>query len=332
MENKYKGIWIYAEVKDGAPTKPVLEILGKARELKAYNEEEITAVMLGCCDKEQAQFLIEHGADNVILGESSALAEYSARPYEEALTQLVQKYHPSILLYAATSQGRDLAPRVMVSLKTGLTADAIDLGFDQDGVFYQTTPAYSGKLLANIVILEKRPQMATVHPGIFEPMERDTTRSGNIIIEHLDITADEGYALEERIPKQREASNLEDAAIIVSGGRGIKEQKDFELLKKLADLLNGSLACSRPVVDNGWLDHSCQLGQSGASVKPQLLFNFAISGSVQYSVGIQKARTIISVNRDKYAPIFDMSHYGAVTDYKGLVEALIEELEKRRGI
>ena len=170
----YKGIWVFAEQQNGVLNPAVLEILAKALELKAHTGEELTAVLLGDGVSALAETLFAYGADSVILAEDRALASYSARPYEAALTQLAEKYKPSIILYAATSLGRDLAPRMMVSLKTGLTADAIDLGFDRDEVFYQTTPAYGGSILAHIVILEARPQMATVRPMMFEPIEPRT--------------------------------------------------------------------------------------------------------------------------------------------------------------
>lgn len=170
-KDDYKGIWIFAEQEHGSLEPTVLELLAKAQELKAHNGESITAVLLGCDVGQLAETLFSYGADEVIVADHPALKEYSARPYEKALTQLVEKYGPSILLYGATPLGRDLAPRIMVSLGTGLTADAIDLGFDEDGVFYQTTPGYGGKILAHIVILEKRPQMATVHPQICAPIE-----------------------------------------------------------------------------------------------------------------------------------------------------------------
>ena len=184
-KENYKGIWIFAEQRNGILNSVTLELLAKAQELKAHNGEDITAVLLGSGVASLSDTLIAHGADQVIVAEHENLASYSARPYQQALTQLAEKYNPSIILYGATTLGRDLAPRMMVSLKTGLTADAIDLGYDEDGVFYQTTPAYGGKILAHIVILEKRPQMATVRPMMFTPLEADTSRTGRVITESV---------------------------------------------------------------------------------------------------------------------------------------------------
>lgn len=326
----YKGIWVYAEQQNGKLHPAVFEILAKALELKAHNGEEITAVLLGHNVAPLADTLFAYGADKVLLAECAALRQYSARPYQAALTQLAEKYKPSMILYGATSLGRDLAPRMMVSLNTGLTADAIDLGFDEDDVFFQTTPAYGGSILAHIVILDARPQMATVRPMMFEPIEPRKDAVGEIIRETVAVEADTDYEVLKTEPKQDTGDAIEGAEVLVSGGRGIKEEADLELLRELAALLDGKLAASRPLVDNGWLPHDLQIGQSGASVKPKYIFNFAISGSVQYQVGMQSAGCIISVNHTKGAPIFDISHYGAVADYKTVLPALIAEIKARK--
>jgi electron transfer flavoprotein alpha subunit len=326
----YKGIWVFAEQQNGKLNNTVLEILAKAQELKAHTGEDITAVLLGKDVSGLAQTLFEYGADQVILAEDSALEQYSARPYQAALTQLAEKYKPSIILYGATSLGRDLAPRMMISLKTGLTADAIDLGFDKDDVFYQTTPAYGGSILAHIVILEKRPQMATVRPMMFDPIEPKTGAQGKLISEKVDVKPDPDFEVLETAPKEDTGEAIEGASVIVSGGRGIKSEEDLAQLKKLADLLGGKLASSRPLVDVGWLPHEKQIGQSGTTVKPKYIINVGISGSVQYQVGMQNSGCIISINHTKGAPIFDISHYGAVADYKTVIPALIEEIEKRK--
>lgn len=329
-KSDYKGIWVFAEQQHGKLNGTVLELLAKAQELKEHTGEEISAVLLGKDVAGLADTLFAYGADNVILVEDDALENYSARPYEAALTQVAEKYKPSIFLYGATSLGRDLAPRMMVSLNTGLTADAIDLGFDRDDVFYQTTPAYGGSILAHIVILEARPQMATVRPMMFEPIQPRTGFVGNLITETVTVDADPDYEVLETAPKQDTGDSIEGAQVIVAGGRGIKEEADLNSLRELASLLGGKLAASRPLVDNGWLPHDKQIGQSGTTVKPKYIFNIAISGSVQYQVGMQNAGCIISVNHTKGAPIFDISHYGAVADYRSVVPALVEEIRKRK--
>ncbi len=329
-KSDYKGIWVFAEQQNGKLNGTVLELLAKSQELKEHTGEEISAVLLGKDVSHLADTLFAYGADKVILVENDALENYSARPYEAALTQVAEKYKPSIILYGATSLGRDLAPRLMVSLNTGLTADAIDLGFDKDEVFYQTTPAYGGSILAHIVILEARPQMATVRPMMFEPIEPRVGAKGQIITETVTVEADPDYEVLETAPKQDTGDSIEGAQVIVAGGRGIKEEADLASLKELAELLGGKLAASRPLVDNGWLPHEKQIGQSGAAIKPKYIFNIAISGSVQYQVGMQNSGCIISVNHTKGAPIFDISHYGAVADYRSVIPALVEEIKRRK--
>lgn len=329
-KSDYKGIWVFAEQQNGKLNGTVLELLAKSQELKEHTGEEISAVLLGKNVSHLTDTLFAYGADKVILVENDALENYSARPYEAALTQVAEKYKPSIILYGATSLGRDLAPRLMVSLNTGLTADAIDLGFDKDEVFYQTTPAYGGSILAHIVILEARPQMATVRPMMFEPIEPRVGAKGEIITETVTVEADPDYEMLETAPKQDTGDSIEGAQVVVAGGRGIKEEADVAVLKELAELLGGKLAASRPLVDNGWLPHEKQIGQSGAAIKPKYIFNIAISGSVQYQVGMQNAGCIISINHTKGAPIFDISHYGAVADYRSVVPALVEEIKRRK--
>ena len=331
QKQDYKGIWIYAEHRNGKLDAAVYELLGKAQELKAFCKEEITAVLLGNNVSALSDELIACGADRVIIAEDPALAEYSARPYQKALTQLVNKYNPSMLIYGATTQGRDLAPRMMVSLKTGLTADAIDLGFDEDGDFCQTTPGYGGKILAHIVIPERRPQMVTVHPHSFAPAQPDASRTGSVINETVEVEADESVKLLSVEERSAAGTPIDQAHVLVSGGRAVKTEADLAMLRELADLLGGELAGSRPLIDSGLLPHEAQIGQSGKSVAPELLINVGLSGSVQYRVGMKSAKRIMSINTAASAPVFDISGDGAVADYRSLVPALIKEIKKRRG-
>ena len=330
MKSDYQGIWVFAEQENGKLHPTVLELLAKSKELQKHNGEKITAVLLGADVSALADTLFSYGADAVLLCENDALRSYSARPYQKALTQLSEKYKPSILLYGATPLGRDLAPRVMVSLDTGLTADAIDLGFDEDGVFYQTTPGYGGKILAHIVILERRPQMATVHAQICAPIEPIANASGELIAEELNLEPDSDYEVLETRSAEKSGESLAEAKVVVAGGRGVKTEEDLAMLRELAELLGGQLASSRPLVDNGMLPHDRQIGQSGATVSPELMLNIAISGSVQYQLGMHKAKCIVAINQSEDAPIYDIAHIGAVTDYKKLVPALIAEIKARK--
>ena len=326
----YKGIWVFAEQENGIINPSVFEIIGKAHELKAHNGEEIGAVLMGGSGVDVlSEELIARGADKVIVAQHENLTHYSAIPYQQALTRLAEKYLPSIILYAATTIGRDLAPRMMVSLHTGLTADAIDLSYDEDGVFCQTTPAYGGKIMAHIAIPEKRPQMATVRTKLFAPLPADSSRTGVVIREEVTVDREENVKVLSVLEKPELGIALDQAKVIVSGGRGIKNRQELSELEELASLLNGAVASSRPLVEDGFLPHSRQIGQSGETVKPEVIINVGISGSTQYMIGMRDSRCIISINKDKNAKIFEISNYGAVADLKALVPAIISQLKKR---
>ena len=327
-----KGIWVFAEQENGVLSGTDFELLAKAHDLKAKlgGTDTVTAVLLGGNVSGLADTLYAYGAEQVILAEYPNLAQYSARPYEKVLVELANKHKPSIFLFAASPIGRDVAPRVMCGLRTGLTADAIDLDVDEDGVFVQTTPNFGGNILSHIVILEKRPQMVTVHPKVFEPLEPRAGAAGELITESVEVEADDGYVVLETSMKKFEGKPIDECDVLVAGGRGIKSEEDLAQLRELAELLGGELACSRPLNDNGWMPHEDQIGQSGTTVKPKFILNVAISGSVQYLAGMQNSGCIMSINHTASAPIYDVSHYGAVMDYRRVIPALIAEIKARK--
>ena len=327
-----KGIWVFAEQENGVLAGTTFELLAKAHDLKEKlgGEDTVTAVLLGDKVAGLADTLYAYGAERVILAENANLAGYSARPYEKVLVELAKKHKPGIFLFPASPMGRDVAPRVMCDLRTGLTADAIDLDVDEDGVFVQTTPNFGGNILSHIVIPEKRPQMVTVHPKVFEPRERAEGATGELIVESVEVEPDDDYVLLESSMKTFEGKPIDECDVLVAGGRGIKSEEDLAQLRELAHLLGGELACSRPLNDNGWLPHEDQIGQSGTTVKPKFILNVAISGSVQYLAGMQNSGCIMSINHTAGAPIYDVSHYGAVADYRKIIPALIEEIKVRK--
>lgn len=328
----YKDIWVFAEQEDGVLSGTTFELLAKAHDLKAKlgGTDAVVAVLLGSGVAGLAPTLFAYGAEKVIVAENDALAQYSSRPYEKALVQLCEKRKPSIFLFAASVQGRDVAPRVMCSLRTGLTADAIDLDVDEEGTFVQTTPNFGGNILSHIAIPEKRPQMVTVHPRVFEPFEPKEGATGELITETVDVEPDSDYVVVESTKKVYDGKPIDECDVLVAGGRGIKSEEDLAELRKLAGLLGGELACSRPLCDCGWMPHEEQIGQSGTTVKPKFILNVAISGSVQYLAGMQNAGCIMSINHTASAPIYDVSHYGAVIDYRKLIPAVIDEIERRK--
>lgn len=328
----YKDIWVFAEQEDGVLSGTTFELLAKAHDLKAKlgGTDAVVAVLLGSGVAGLAPTLFAYGAEKVIVAENDALAQYSARPYEKALVQLCEKRKPSIFLFAASVQGRDVAPRVMCSLRTGLTADAIDLDVDEEGTFVQTTPNFGGNILSHIAIPEKRPQMVTVHPRVFEPFEPKEGATGELITETVDVEPDNDYVVVESTKKVYDGKPIDECDVLVAGGRGIKSEEDLAELRKLAGLIGGELACSRPLCDCGWMPHEEQIGQSGTTVKPKFILNVAISGSVQYLAGMQNAGCIMSINHTASAPIYDVSHYGAVIDYRKLIPAVIDKIERRK--
>lgn len=328
----YKGIWVFAQQDNGVVEPTAFELLNKAQELKKVSGDIVTAVLVGSEFDDQPKKLIAQGADQVIVLQNPNLAEYSGRPYEKVLVEAVKKYKPSIFLFGATVQGRDLAPRVMTTLETGLTADAIDLGYDEDGAFVQTCPAFGGELLDYICIPERRPQMVTVRSHVFDPAAADDSRTGDIIVDNVEVDADDCYEVIESTPIVVSGKPITDCDILVSGGRGIKSEEDLKLLQEFAELIGGEVACSRPLVDVGWMDHSKQIGQSGTTVKPKYIFNIGISGSVQYIVGMEKAETITTINTYDRADLFGISNYGAVADYTKLLPAIIAEIKKRKNV
>lgn len=327
-----KGIWVFAEQENGVLSGTDFELLAKAHDLKAKlgGTDTVTAVLLGDNVAGLVDTLYAYGAEQVILAENANLKDYSARPYEKVLVDLADKYKPSIFLFAASPIGRDVAPRVMCDLRTGLTADAIDLDVDEDGVFVQTTPNFGGNILSHIAIPEKRPQMVTVHPRVFEPFEPKEGATGELITETVDVEPDSDYVVVESTKKVYDGKPIDECDVLVAGGRGIKSEEDLAELRKLAGLIGGELACSRPLCDCGWMPHEEQIGQSGTTVKPKFILNVAISGSVQYLAGMQNAGCIMSINHTASAPIYDVSHYGAVIDYRKLIPAVIDEIERRK--
>lgn len=326
------GIWVLAEQTDGILSPVVLELLAKAQELKLASpqEETVTAVLLGDQVESLASVLVAHGADNVLLAEHPLLAQYKPRTYKQVLVELARSHAPSIFLIPSTPLGRDLAPRVMCALGTGLTADAIDLGFDADGMFVHTTPGYGGTVLVDIAIPEQRPQMVTVRPMVFSPLAPDPTRSGDVIRETVSLTDDESYVIVDTVDKTGETDSLPEAKVVIAGGRGIKSEEDLNLLHQLAELLGGQLGCSRPLCENGWMSHDTQIGQSGVTVKPNFILNVGVSGAGQYVSGMDQSSCCMSINYTDGAPIFGVSHYGVVADYRTILPALLKELRKRK--
>ena len=315
-----KNIWVFCEQRDGELQNVALELLGIAHELAEKTGEKVGAVLLGHNVKAKAQELIAYGADEVHVVDDERLATFVTEPYAQAVTQIAKEYEPSVILFGATSIGRDLAPRLSARLKTGLTADCTKLEMGDDGSLFMTRPAFGGNLFATIICPDHRPQMSTVRPGVMKKLDRDDSRTGEVIEEN--ITFDESKfavtVLEEVIECQT-CGQIENAKILVSCGRGVK---DIAPARELAMNLGGSVASSRALVDAGVMEHACQVGQTGKTVRPEAYLAFGISGAIQHLAGMEESEFIVAVNTDKNAPIFKVANLGIVSDAAAVMKQL----------
>ncbi len=325
----YKGVWVFAEQRDGKLLNVALELLGEGRKIADKRGFELTAVVLGKNTGGMANELIQHGADTVLQADNDLLEPYTTDAYAKVIAELAKTRKPEILLIGATNIGRDLAPRLSIKLHAGLTADCTRLEVDEEtGNLLQTRPAFGGNLMATIICPDHRPQMATVRPGVMTKAELDKTRTGTV--EKIDIklsAADILAKVIKTVKAKKQKVNLSEANIIVAGGRGVKNIDGFKLVQKLADKLHGVVGCSRAAEEAGWIEHDHLVGQTGVTVRPQLYIACGISGAMQHLVGMQEADCIVAINSDKSAPIFKIAHYGIVGDLYKVIPELIKTLE-----
>lgn len=329
----YRGVWVFAEQRDGKLQRVSLELLGKARELAQELGERVSAILIGHDVDCFAETLIRHGADVVYLADDKRLEHYLTSPYAKVIADLVAEKKPEIVLYGATHIGRDLGPRISKRLRTGLTADCTELSIDKERrLLLQTRPAFGGNIMATIWCPDHRPQMATVRPGIMKALEVDCSRTGEVVrVEVEPEEKDFDTKLLEVVKERKKVANLEEAKIIVSGGRGVGSAESFALIKELADALGGEVGGSRVAVESGWIAQDHQVGQTGKSVRPELYVACGISGAIQHLAGMQTAKCIVAINRDKNAPIFKVADIGLVGDLHEIIPKLVEGLKKGEG-
>ena len=326
----YKNIHVFVEQRDGVIQSVALELLGKAHELSADLHEKVVAVLAGYQIKDQAQMLIEYGADEVICMDAPELKDYLTEQYTQAIYQVVMEFKPSIMLIGASTIGRDLAPRLACRLNTGLTADCTKLEITEDMQLASTRPAFGGNLMATILNTEHRPQMSTVRPGVMQKMARDTSRKGEIM-EFKPVFDPSKFAVKlvKKVKADKGKMDITEAKILVSGGRGVGCKEGFEKLGALAKTLNNAqVSSSRAMVDAGVMPHDVQVGQTGKTVRPNLYFAIGISGAIQHLAGMEESDLIIAINRDKDAPIFGVADLGVVGDFNKIVPLLNERLQK----
>ena len=317
-----KNIWVFCEQRDGEIQNVALELIGVARELAEKTGEKVCAALLGHNITDKAKDLVAHGADEVHVVDDKNLAQFVTEQYAQAITELSRKYEPSVILFGATSIGRDLAPRLSARLKTGLTADCTKLEMDEEGNLFMTRPAFGGNLFATIICPDHRPQMSTVRPGVMKKLDRDESRKGEIVEETIAWDASKfAVTVVEEVKAIQCATNIEEAKLLVSCGRGVK---NIDPAYKLAEKLGGAVAASRALVDAGVIDHCSQVGQTGKTVRPEAYLAFGISGAIQHLAGMEESEYIVAVNTDKNAPIFKVANLGIVAD----AAAVMKNIEK----
>ena len=338
---EYKGVFIYAQQVDNELSSIAFELIGKAKELAKDLGTDVTAVLLGSNVKGLTDELGEYGADKVIVVDNPELETYRTEPYAQALAAVINEYKPEIMLVGATAIGRDLGPTVSARVATGLTADCtvLEIGdFPINPVGNQeqkhnqllmTRPAFGGNTIATIACPDNRPQMATVRPGVMQKIAPIKGARAEVIEFNPGFTPNNRYVeIMDIVKEVKNTANIMDAKILVSGGRGVGSKENFKLLEDLAEVLGGTVSCSRAVVENGWLPVDLQVGQTGKTVRPQIYFAIGISGAIQHVAGMEDSDLIIAINKDEDAPIFDVADYGLVGDLNKIVPALTKALKE----
>lgn len=323
----FKGVWIFAEQSQGKIASVAYELLGIGRKLADELKSELCAVLFGKSD--EVEELIKWGADKVYYVNSSDYTYLDDDLYSKTLVKLVNEYKPEIILAGATATGRSFIPRVAARLRVGLTADCTSLEIDKEtGNLLQIRPAFGGNIMATIICPNSRPQIATVRPRVMKPGEYNPSKNGEII--KIDSLKPSGKVkvLERIEDKSFCRVNLQDAKVIVSGGRGIGGPEDFKMLWELANLLGGTVGASRAAVDEGWIPYAHQIGQTGKTVCPKIYIACGISGAVQHLVGMQSSDIIVAINKDPNAPIFNVATYGIVGDAKEIIPLIIKKLKQ----
>ena len=343
---EFKGVFVFAQQVDNVLDGVAFELLGKGKDLAKDLNTDVTAVLIGSGVKGLADQLAEYGADKVILVDDPELKDYRTEPYAHALASVINEYKPEIMLVGATAIGRDLGPTVSARVKTGLTADCTSLEIgnfplvaapgkeaeQKHNQLLMTRPAFGGNTIATIACPDNRPQMATVRPGVMQKIAPIAGAKANVVEFNPGFTPNNRYVEILNIVKAvKNTANIMEAKILVSGGRGVGSKENFKLLEDLAEVLGGTVSCSRAVVENGWLPVDLQVGQTGKTVRPQIYFAIGISGAIQHVAGMEDSDLIIAINKDEDAPIFDVADYGLVGDLNKIVPALTAALKAELG-
>ena len=327
--DEHLGVWVFAEQRGGELGKVGLQLLGGGRALADELGHELCALLLGHNVKPFADTLIAHGADKVYVADAPILENYQTDSYTGVIVDTIKQYKPNIVIYGATHIGRDLAPRIARRLEVGLTADCTELSIDEEEkLLLQTRPAFGGNVMATIICPTTRPQMSTVRPGIMKEIEPEENRKGEIVDVNVNVTENDLLTkIIEIIKEKRKTANLEEARIIVSGGRGVGSKDGFKVIRDLAEVLEGEVGGSRVAVEKEWIEQDHQVGQTGKSVRPDLYIACGISGSIQHRAGMQNSGLIVAINKDPDATIFKIADYGIVGDLHEIVPAITKALK-----
>lgn len=341
---KYKGVFVFAQQVDNVLSGISFELVGEGKRLAEKLGTEVTAVLVGSDVSGLVDELAAYGADKVIVVDDPELKNYRTEPYAHALASVINEFKPEIMLVGATAIGRDLGPTVSARVQTGLTADCtlLEIGDfpvnpipgkeQKHNQLLMTRPAFGGNTIATIACPDNRPQMATVRPGVMQKIAPIAGAKANVVEFNPGFTPDNRYVEILNVVKAvKSTANIMEAKILVSGGRGVGSKENFKLLEDLAEVLGGTVSCSRAVVENGWLPVDLQVGQTGKTVRPQIYFAIGISGAIQHVAGMEDSDLIIAINKDEDAPIFDVADYGLVGDLNKIVPALTAALKTELG-
>ena len=323
-KREYKGVWVVGEVSEEGLHEASLQMLTPALKVSKKLGSEVVGVLIGYNVKKYADEFIKHGASKVIVVDDKALSTYYPMLYGDVVVELAKRFKPELILIAATMRGREMAPYIANTLKTGITADCTDFDVDEKtGDVLQIRPPFGAMLLAHIKTPFRRPQVSTARPNVFPVPPRDDGRSGEIVEVKVNVRKPRMKLISVKRIKREEVP-IEKAEIIVSGGKGIGSKEGFKVLEELANLLGGVVAGSRKAVDAGWIPRERQVGQTGKSVKPILYIAVGISGAAQHMFGVREAGVIVAINKDEDAPIFRQADYGLVADYREVLPKLVE--------
>ena len=331
-KSAWRGIAVYVDHVGGKIHPVTFELIGKAKELAAKINHPVYAVFIGADIEQKAQEILHYGVDKVYVCDKKELHDFNIENYAAAFEAFVNRVKPTAILVGATPVGRQLAPRVAAHFHTGLTADCTVLDIHSNTDLVQIRPAFGGNIMAEILTPNHRPQMATVRYKIMDAPKRNDEISGSI--ERLELDSDKLSSKVEvlSITEKPKEIGIENAEVLVVAGRGVKKKEDLNLIRELAEVLNGDYACTRPLAENGWLEPKRQIGLSGRTVRPKLIITCGVSGSVQFVAGMEHSEQIFAINTDPKASIFKVANYAVVGDLYEIIPKLIEKIKQGRGI